>query len=88
MRLRAARLSFGSVRAVELRLTLLVFLADRCHRMLGARRIWLGVAGCSVGLPQPRFRSLPRYRFAFVFLCVIIAGQILGNSELLIIQLC
>ena len=52
MRLRAARLSFGSARAVELRLTLCVFLADRCHRMLGTRRIWSDAAGFSVGTPQ------------------------------------
>ena len=34
-----ARLSFGSARAVELRLTSLVFLTNRCHRILGIRRI-------------------------------------------------
>ena len=40
-----ARLSFGSARAVELRSTSLVFLADRCHRVLGVRLILLGDAG-------------------------------------------
>ena len=43
-------LSFSSVRAVELRLTARVFLAVRCHRMLGVRRLSLGNDGCSVGL--------------------------------------
>ena len=81
------RLSFGSARAVKLRLTSLVFLMNRCHRILGTRRICLGVAGCSVGLLQPWYRSLFRYRFAFVYLCVINVGQTLWNSKLHIVEL-
>jgi hypothetical protein len=58
------RLSFSSVRAVKLRSTSCVFLADRCHRMLGVRRLSLGNDGCSVGLLRSRLRFLPRHRFA------------------------
>ena len=81
-RLRVARLSFGSVRAVELMSTLLVFLVVRCHRILGIRRIRLAHAGSSVGLPRGGFGSLSRYRFAFVSLCAIIVETFVSSSEL------
>ena len=81
MRLRVARLSFGSARAVELRLTLLVFLADRCQCMLGAPIISAGAADFSVGISQPCCRSLSSHRFAFVSLCAIIAETSLKGSE-------
>ena len=58
MRLRVARLSFGSARAVELRLTLLVFLADRCQRMLGTPIISSGLQVSLLGFPGPGCRSL------------------------------
>ena len=80
-------LSFGSARAVKLRLTPLVFLMNRCHRILDTRRICSGVAGYSAGFPQPWRRSLFRYRFAFVYLCVINVGQTLWNSKLHIVEL-
>ncbi len=48
-----SRLSFSSARAVKLRSTTYVFLADRCHRMLGVRRLSLGDDGYSVGFPRP-----------------------------------
>ena len=53
MRLRVARLSFGSARAVELMPTLLVFLADRCQRILGASIILLGLQVSLLGFPRP-----------------------------------
>ena len=59
MRLRVARLSFGSVRAVELMLTLLVFLADRCQRMLGAPIILPGLQVSLLGLPSPGVGRCP-----------------------------
>ena len=52
MRLRVSRLSFSSARAVKLRLTMHVFLANRCHRMLGVRRLSLGNDGYSAGFPR------------------------------------
>ena len=46
------RLSFSSARAVKLRPTSCVFLANRCHRMLGVRRLSLGNDGYSAGFPR------------------------------------
>ena len=81
------RLSFGSVRAVKLRSTSLVLLADRCHRVLGVRSLWLGDAGWSVGFLHPGFRALPQYRFALVYLCAIIVGKASRSSKLLVVHL-
>ena len=58
------RLSFSSARAVKLRLTSCVFLANRCHRMLGVRRLSLGNDGFPVGISRSWLRFLPRHRFA------------------------
>ena len=52
MRLRAATLSFDSARVVELRRTLRVFLADRCHRILGAQIIFPFLQVALLGFPR------------------------------------
>ena len=72
-------LSFGSARAVELRQTSLVFLSDRCHRVLGARRLWPDGAVFPVGFAHLWYISLPRYRNAVGSLCVIIAVKTLRS---------
>ena len=59
-----SRLSFSSVRAVKLRLTTCVFLANRCHRMLGVRGLSLDHDGYPVGFSHAWLRLLPRHRFA------------------------
>ena len=59
MRLRLPRLSFGSVRAVELMSTVDVFLADRCHRISGIRSIWVVSQVSLLGFPGMALEPFP-----------------------------
>ena len=67
MRLRVAKLSFGSVRAVELRSTLQVFLMNSCHRILGVWRLLLSFTGFLVGLLKESVDPYPNIGLRYVF---------------------
>ena len=76
-------MSFCIVRAVELSRTPAVFLVEKCHRMLGARRLWLASHGFAVVFSESWFRFLPRHRNAGGFYCAIILATDLWTSKVL-----
>ena len=76
-------MSFCIARAVELNRTSAVFLMEKCHRVLGVRRLYSVSMGSLRGSLDSVIRFLPRHGNAFGYHYAVILATELWTSEVL-----